>query len=221
LGNHGAVDAAAERDGDTSQVVQNGQQPVAFGGQAFRKWHRLVHTTHRTRLSVFAQRLGNCQSDRPQGIGLQTWQGPLAGLKPSNRHNSILRFQIQIGNLEGTTIAPPRPIEVIPHLLDALGRPLMKVKPLGDRVVIKRFEAEDKTAGGILLPDSAKNKPQKGKILAVGPGKLSKDGKRIPLELKEGDTVLFTNWAGDEFKQARGENILLMRADDILAVLHD
>ncbi|MFO0925848.1 MAG: co-chaperone GroES [Gemmataceae bacterium] len=95
----------------------------------------------------------------------------------------------------------------------------MQIKPLGDRVVIKRFEAEEKTAGGILLPDTAKNKPQKGKVLSVGPGKLSKDGKYQALEVKEGDTVLFTNWAGDEFKQAHGENILLMRAEDILAIL--
>jgi chaperonin GroES len=95
----------------------------------------------------------------------------------------------------------------------------MKITPLADRVVIKRFEAEEKTAGGILLPDTAKNKPQKGTVLAVGPGKLTKDGKRVPLDVKEGDTVLFTNWAGDEFKQVRGEDVLLMRADDILAVI--
>ena len=95
----------------------------------------------------------------------------------------------------------------------------MNIKPLGDRIVIRRFEAEEKTAGGILLPDSAKNKPQKGKVLAVGPGKLTKEGKRTPLTVKEGDVVLFTNWAGDEFKQSRGEDVLLMRADDILAVL--
>lgn len=95
----------------------------------------------------------------------------------------------------------------------------MKIKPLADRVVIKRFEADEKTAGGILLPDNARNKPQKGKVLSVGPGKLGKDGKYQPLDVKEGDTVLFTNWAGDEFKEAQGENILLMRVDDILAVL--
>jgi chaperonin GroES len=95
----------------------------------------------------------------------------------------------------------------------------MKIKPLGDRVVIKRFEADEKTAGGILLPDSARNKPQKGKVLSVGPGKLNKDGKYQPLDVKEGDTVLFTNWAGDEFKEAEGENILLMRVDDILAII--
>jgi chaperonin GroES len=95
----------------------------------------------------------------------------------------------------------------------------MNVKPLGDRIVIRRFEADDKTAGGILLPDSAKNKPQKGKVLAVGPGRLLKDGSRRELQVKEGDTVLFTNWAGDEFKQAQGDNILLMREEDVLAVL--
>ena len=95
----------------------------------------------------------------------------------------------------------------------------MKVKPLGDRIVIKRFEADEKTAGGIILPDSAKNKPQKGKVLSVGPGKLLKDGSRRPLQVKEGDVVLFTNWAGDEFKQAQGENVLLMREEDVLAVI--
>jgi chaperonin GroES len=95
----------------------------------------------------------------------------------------------------------------------------MKVKPLGDRIVIKRFEADEKTAGGIILPDSAKNKPQKGKVLSIGPGKLLKDGTRRPLQVKEGDVVLFTNWAGDEFKQAQGENVLLMREEDVLAVI--
>jgi chaperonin GroES len=97
----------------------------------------------------------------------------------------------------------------------------MQIQPLGDRVVVKRFEAEDKTAGGILLPDTAKDKPQKGKVLAVGPGRLTKDGKFTPLDVKVGDTVLFTNWAGDEFKQAQGEDVLLMRIDDILAVIDE
>ncbi len=95
----------------------------------------------------------------------------------------------------------------------------MKVKPLSDRVVVQRQEAEEKTAGGILLPDSAKNKPQRGKVLAVGNGRLLKDGKRQPLSVKEGDHVLFTNWAGEEYKDHGGSNILLMREDDILAVI--
>jgi chaperonin GroES len=98
----------------------------------------------------------------------------------------------------------------------------MKIRPLGDRIVVRRFEAQEKTAGGILLPDTAKNKPQKGKILAVGPGRLLKDGTRRPLQVKEGDTVLFTTWAGDEFKEGqKRENILLMREEDVLAVLDE
>jgi chaperonin GroES len=98
----------------------------------------------------------------------------------------------------------------------------MKVKPLGDRIVVRRFEAEEKTAGGIVLPDSAKNKPQKGKVLAAGPGRLLKDGSRHSLQVKEGDTVLFTSWAGDEFKaRSSTENILVMREEDVLAVIEE
>jgi chaperonin GroES len=96
----------------------------------------------------------------------------------------------------------------------------MNIRPLGDRIVIRREEAEGKTTGGILLPDSAKNKPQRGKVLAVGPGKVrSKDGGITPLQVKVGDTVLFTNWAGDEFKASAGDDILLMREEDVLAVV--
>jgi chaperonin GroES len=95
----------------------------------------------------------------------------------------------------------------------------MKITPLNDRVVIKRFAAEDKTSGGILLPDTARNKPQRGEVLAVGPGKVLKDGSRRPLQVKVGDKVLFTNWAGDEFKRGQGDDILLMREEDILAVI--
>jgi chaperonin GroES len=98
----------------------------------------------------------------------------------------------------------------------------MKIRPLGDRVVIRRVEEQEKTAGGILLPDTAKKKPQKGKVLAVGPGKLLKDGTRRPLQVKEGDTVLFTSWAGDEFREGqKRDNILLMREEDVLAVLDE
>lgn len=94
----------------------------------------------------------------------------------------------------------------------------MKVRPLGDRIVVKRQEAEEKTAGGIVLPDTAKNKPQQGKVLAVGEGRMLKDGSRRGLQVKVGDTVLFTAWAGDEYK-SKGEDILIMREEDILAVL--
>jgi chaperonin GroES len=96
---------------------------------------------------------------------------------------------------------------------------MMKITPLHDRIVIKRFEAEDKSAGGILLPDSARNKPQKGEVVSVGPGKQSKDGKVVPLQVKVGDVVLFTNWAGDEFKGGGGHDVLLMREEDVLAVV--
>ncbi|HYV38382.1 MAG TPA: co-chaperone GroES [Gemmataceae bacterium] len=96
----------------------------------------------------------------------------------------------------------------------------MNIKPLGDRIVVRREEAEEKTSGGIVLPDSAKNKPQRGTILAVGPGKMLKDGSRQALQVHKGDKVLFTTWAGDEFKgRASKDNILLMREEDVLAVL--
>ena len=95
----------------------------------------------------------------------------------------------------------------------------MKIQSLGDRLVINRVEASDKSKGGIILPDSAKQKPQRGKVEAVGPGRLLGDGKRQPLQVKIGDTVLFTNWAGDEFKETHGENILLLRESDVLAVV--
>ena len=97
----------------------------------------------------------------------------------------------------------------------------MKVRPLADRIVVRRHDAEEKTAGGIVLPDTAKNKPQKGKILAVGAGRMLKDGTRRGLQVKVGDTVLFTAWAGDEYKEARGDEILLMREEDILAVIDE
>jgi chaperonin GroES len=96
------------------------------------------------------------------------------------------------------------------------------MKPLGDRIVVRRVAAADKTKGGIVLPDSAKNKPQKGKVLAVGNGTLLKDGTRRPLQVKEGDTVLFTAWAGDEFKGRGSEDVvLLMREGDVLAVVDE
>jgi chaperonin GroES len=98
----------------------------------------------------------------------------------------------------------------------------MKLKPLGDRIVVRRSESQGKSSGGILLPDSAKNKPQRGKVLAVGPGRLLKDGTRRNLQVKEGDTVLFTMWAGDEFREGRSKDeILLMREEDVLAVLEE
>jgi chaperonin GroES len=97
----------------------------------------------------------------------------------------------------------------------------MKIKPIGDRLVVRRFNPEEKTAGGIVLPDTAKGKPQKGKVLAAGPGKVLKDGTRHSLQVKEGDTVLFTSWAGDEFQERGGDTILVMREEDVLAVVDE
>jgi chaperonin GroES len=96
----------------------------------------------------------------------------------------------------------------------------MKLRPLGDRVIVKRHPEETRTSAGIILPDAAKKKPQKGTVLAVGPGKLLDDGTRRGLQVKEGDEVLFTSWAGDEFKdRAKEDVILVMREEDVLAVL--
>jgi len=98
----------------------------------------------------------------------------------------------------------------------------MGLKPIGDRIVVRRSKAEEKTTGGILLPDAAKNKPQRGKVMAVGPGRIAKDGKRRPLQVKAGDTVVFTAWAGDEFReQSGGDAILVMREEDVLAVVDE
>ncbi len=94
----------------------------------------------------------------------------------------------------------------------------MKLQPLGDRVVVERISAEEKTAGGIVLPDTAKEKPKRGKVIAVGTGRRLKDGSLQPLEVKKGDEVLFTSYAGDEFK-AETKELLLMREEDILAVI--
>jgi chaperonin GroES len=93
-----------------------------------------------------------------------------------------------------------------------------KLKPLGSRVVIKALDREEVTKSGILIPDTAKEKPQEGRVLAVGPGDRDEDGKRIPVELKEGDKVLFQKYAGTEFK-LDGEELLILAEKDILATV--
>ena len=94
----------------------------------------------------------------------------------------------------------------------------VQLQPLGDRVVVQREESESKTAGGIVLPDTAKDKPTRGTVISVGEGRLNKDGKRVALQVKGGDRVLFTSYAGEQFKIGTRE-LLLMREDDILAVI--
>ncbi len=94
----------------------------------------------------------------------------------------------------------------------------MKIRPLHDHIIVKRVKEEDKTKGGIIIPDTAKEKPQEGKIVAVGKGKVLKDGKIQPLDVKKGDTVLFTKYAGNEVK-IDGEEHLIIREEDILGVI--
>ena len=91
-----------------------------------------------------------------------------------------------------------------------------KIEPLGDRVVIKPTPKEEVSKGGIVLPDTAKEKPQEGKIIAVGPGRLTEDGKRIAMEVKKGDRVIYSKYAGTEFK-LDDEELVIMREGDILA----
>ncbi len=94
----------------------------------------------------------------------------------------------------------------------------LNLRPLGDKVIVQRVEADEKTAGGIVLPDTAKEKPKRGKVLAVGEGRLLETGDRQPLQVKKGDQVLFSSYAGTEIK-VNGEEYLIMDESDILAVL--
>ncbi|HXL02293.1 MAG TPA: co-chaperone GroES [Candidatus Atribacteria bacterium] len=94
----------------------------------------------------------------------------------------------------------------------------MKIKPLGDRILVQRVEEEEVKKGGIIIPDTAKEKPQQGKVIAVGTGKVSEDGKRMPLEVKEGDKILFGKYAGTEVKIG-DEEYLIMREDDVLGII--
>ncbi len=94
----------------------------------------------------------------------------------------------------------------------------MKFRPLHDRVVVKRIESEEKTKGGIIIPDTAKEKPQEGKVVAVGPGSRDESGKLVALDVKAGDRVLFGKWSGTEVK-IDGEDLLIMKESDILGVV--
>lgn len=94
----------------------------------------------------------------------------------------------------------------------------MKIRPLGDRILVKRIKEEEKTKGGIIIPDTAKEKPQEGKVVAVGKGKVTEDGKTIAPDVKAGDKILFGKYSGSEVK-IEGEEHLILREDDILGVL--
>ena len=94
----------------------------------------------------------------------------------------------------------------------------MKIRPLQDRVIVRRLEEEEKTKGGIIIPDTAKEKPQEGKVIAVGKGKKTEEGKVIPLDVKVGDKILFGKYSGSEIK-VEGEELLIMREEDILGII--
>ena len=93
------------------------------------------------------------------------------------------------------------------------------VRPLHDRILIKRLSEDDKTAGGLFIPDTAKEKPQKGKVIATGNGRVLEDGKTVPLEVKKGDNVLFSKYSGTEIK-LEGEEYLMIREDDVLGIFN-
>ena len=94
----------------------------------------------------------------------------------------------------------------------------MKFKPLQDRVVVKRLESDEKTSGGIIIPDTAKEKPSEGEVLAVGPGEITEDGKSKPMNVKKGDKILFGKWSGTEVK-LDGHDVLIMKESDIMGIL--
>lgn len=96
----------------------------------------------------------------------------------------------------------------------------MKFRPLHDRVVVRRIEAEEKSAGGIIIPDTAKEKPSQGEVIAVGPGGRDESGKLIPIDIKEGDRVLFGKWSGTEVK-IDGEELLIMKESDVMGIIDE
>ena len=96
----------------------------------------------------------------------------------------------------------------------------MNIKPLGDRILVERIEQESKTAGGIIIPDNAKEKPKQAKVLAIGPGAKDENGKRLPIDVAVGDIVLFTQWAGSEIK-LDGKDYLVLKESDVIGVIED
>ena len=98
---------------------------------------------------------------------------------------------------------------------------MTKLKPLGDRLVVEPIEQEDTTSGGILLPETAKEKPQEGRVIAAGPGKLDDSGKRVKMEVKVGDRVLYARYAGTEIKIEENKKVLVLKESDILALVED
>jgi chaperonin GroES len=123
------------------------------------------------------------------------------------------RVTVPIGG-HGQGVGEPR----IPSIEITQGAIRMNFRPLHDRVVVRRLEAEEKTAGGIIIPDTAKEKPMEGEVIAVGPGARDETGKLVPLDVKSGDRILFGKWSGTEVK-LDGEDLLIMKESDIMGIV--
>jgi chaperonin GroES len=126
---------------------------------------------------------------------------------------SVIRGTAFRNNREGQA---PAPLNGVKTVMPATA---VRIRPLHDRVIVQRLEEGEQVVGGIIIPDSAKEKPQQGKVIAVGKGKVEKDGKITPLDVKEGDTILFGKYSGQEIK-LDGEEYLIMREEEILGVLN-
>jgi chaperonin GroES len=123
------------------------------------------------------------------------------------------------GFFQATTGSPKQPRNGVINAMAATAtKTSVKIRPLHDRVIVERLEEGEQKVGGIIIPDTAKEKPQQGKVIAVGKGKVEKDGKVTPLDVKEGDTVLFGKYSGQEIK-IEGEEYLIMREEEILGVV--
>jgi chaperonin GroES len=122
------------------------------------------------------------------------------------------------GGLHSRATEPQERIGATPRSAAPGGTGFMKIRPLQDRILVRRIEEEETTKGGIIIPDTAKEKPQEGKIIAVGKGKVSDDGKVTPLDVKKGDRILFSKYAGTEIN-IEGEEHLIIREDDVLGVV--
>jgi len=125
---------------------------------------------------------------------------------------------LKAGHIAGKSSLPSDQADKKAEELHRVRRQIMKFRPLHDRVVIKRIEAEEKTTGGIIIPDTAKEKPQQGEVIAVGPGGRDESGKLIPIDVKVGDRVLFGKWSGTEVK-LDGVEYLIMKESDLMGVL--
>jgi chaperonin GroES len=139
-----------------------------------------------------------------------TFSPEIQFLFPCNACWSILHFRLKLFSHNG----PPG----APYTLLRKGEGVMKIRPLQDRILVKRVEEDETTSGGIIIPDTAKEKPMEGKVVAVGKGKVSEDGKVMPLDVKKGDRILFGKYAGTEVR-IEGEEHLIMREEDVLGVI--